>query len=275
MRKFFLLLLFVFISDIYSQKEVEYFPDDLTLKPFSANILEPKMGFLFDIGKNELRLDVGNSMDILKINYPSVSSLSFGVDFFTYSFLQRRKDFKFPVVAIDYLFGLNSVYKIKRDDYSYGIRTRLSHISAHFVDGHYNIVVDKWRDNIEPFVYSKEFFEFTPFYQTKDFRLYATLTLIYHIKPSELGADAYQIGGEYFFQNVFNENVHVFFSSDLKISHLDDYNLSFNFQSGLKFGDIYSKNSTIYFQFYSGKNIHGELFNQNVRKISVGINFDL
>ena len=275
MKKYLFVTFFLILINNFAQNRIEYFPDTLALSPFSANLLEPKMGFLFDIGKNELRLDVGNSLDIFHKEISSTAMLSAGVDFFTYSFLQRRNDFKFPVVAIDYLFGINSVYIVKQNNYRYGIRARLSHISAHFVDGHYNIIEHEWRDSLEPFVYSKEFFEFTPFYAENNFRIYATLTLIYHIKPADLGKDAYQIGGEYFIPKIFAEKIGLFVSSDLKITHLDDYNISYNSQLGLKFGEFDSRGTSVYLQFYSGKNIHGELFNKNENKTSIGINFDL
>jgi len=265
---------FVLGSVLFAQSEIKSFPDSLNIHPFSANTLEPKMGFLFDVGENELRLDVGNSMDVFHKHY-STNVLSFGVDFFTYSFLERKKDFKFPVVAIDYLFGVNAGYKINANNFNYGLRFRMSHISAHFVDGHYDIKKDQWKDLVYPFVFSKEFFELTPFYEKRNLRIYSTITIIYHIKPTGLGKDAYQIGGEYFLPNIISNNIGLYLSGDLKLTHLDDYNLSFCFQSGLKFGNMTSKGASIYFQFYTGKNIHGELLNLNVNKSSLGINFDL
>ncbi|PJA96908.1 MAG: DUF1207 domain-containing protein [Ignavibacteriales bacterium CG_4_9_14_3_um_filter_34_10] len=273
LKKFFCFLLLL-LNPLLAQSELVYFPDKLNVKPFFANQLEPKMGFLFDINKTELRLDVGNSVDILHKYLSGNETLSFGADFFTYSLLRRKKDFKFPVAAIDYLFGLNAAYVNNIDKLSYGLRIRISHISAHLVDGSFSIIKNGWEENLYPFVYSREFFEFTPFIKKDNLRLYAALTLIYHVKPSNLGKDGYQVGGEYLFPNLLSEHIHGFIGSDLKIMHLDDYNLNFTFQTGLQFGNENAEGISIYYEFFSGKNIHGELFNRNVSNSSIGINFD-
>ena len=221
LKKFFCFLLLL-LNPVLAQSELVYFPDKLNVKPFFANQLEPKMGFLFDINKPELRLDVGNSVDIIHKYLNNNQTISIGADFFTFSLLRRQKDFKFPVAAIDYLFGLNAAYVIDNDDLSYGLRFRLSHISAHLVDGSFSIVTNKWKENLFPFVYSREFFELTPFLKKENLRLYTSITLIYHVKPSGLGKDRYQIGGEYIFPNLLGANFHVLIGSDLKLIHLDD-----------------------------------------------------
>jgi hypothetical protein len=273
LKKIFCFLLLI-LNTVHAQSEVVCFPGKLNVKPFFANQLEPKMGFLFDINKTALRLDVGNSVDIIHKYLNNNQNISVGADFFTYSLLRRQKDFKFPVAAIDYLFGLNAAYVVNNNDLIYGLRFRLSHISAHLVDGSFSIVTNKWKENLYPFVYSREFFELTPFFKKGNARMYASITLIYHVKPSDLGKDSYQIGGEYIFPNLFSENFHVFIGSDLKLIHLYDYNLDFNFQTGMQFGNQNIEGIRIYYQFFSGKNIHGELFNRKISNSSVGINFD-
>jgi hypothetical protein len=35
---------------------------------FTANFLEPKVGFLFQTGGNKIRLDIGNSLDVVHYN---------------------------------------------------------------------------------------------------------------------------------------------------------------------------------------------------------------
>jgi len=119
--------------NLSAQKQLELFPSDLNIKPFVANFLEPKVGFMFMSGKNSLRLDIGNSKDFIHL-VDGNKIISFGGDFFTFTKLRGEADFHFPVDAVDYLFGLNGSVKIKNEYTECGMRVRLSHISAHFVD---------------------------------------------------------------------------------------------------------------------------------------------
>ncbi|GAB4146571.1 MAG: DUF1207 domain-containing protein [Ignavibacteriales bacterium] len=271
----FLALFALLLNQIVAQDSVEYFPASLNINPFFANQLEPKMGSLFDVGDNKLRLDIGNTVDIIQKKINDKETLSFGADFFTYSLLRRQKDFKFPVEAIDYLFGINMAYIIKSEQMNYGLRFRISHISAHLVDGSYSVKNSQWRENNLPFVYSREFFELTPFIELHNLRLYSAITLIYHVKPSELGKDSYQIGGEYVIPNIISDNIFYYVAGDFKLIHLDKYNGIITLQTGLQFGNNSLRGLRIYYEYFSGKNIHGELFYQNITKSALGINFDL
>ena len=134
MIKIFLISIAIFLINStcpFSQSSKEWFPDKLNIQPFTANVIEPKVGFEFLLAKSEIRLNVGTSRDFYNVSDEN-SALSFGADFFTYSLLRSEKDFHFPVDAIDYLFGLNAGYKIKDKDKEYGLRFRLSHISGSF-----------------------------------------------------------------------------------------------------------------------------------------------
>jgi hypothetical protein len=72
-------------------------------------------------------------------------------------------------------------------------RFRFSHISAHFVDGHRDNVNDKWKNDINPIVYSREFFELLPYYKKYDIRVYLGLTYLYHVDPATVGKEIYQV----------------------------------------------------------------------------------
>ncbi len=275
MRRIYLVIVcLAFAVIVRAQSVTELFPGNLSVQPFIANTLEPKLGFLFDLGDNELRLDIGNSVDGLRI-ISDQDQYSFGADLFTYTLLRREKNFHFPVDAVDYLFGLNFCY-VHSDDYgSYGARIRLSHISAHFADGHFDDASNQWRDNRDPKVYSREFIEFMPFYKINELRVYAGVTYIFHVDPVNLGKDNYQIGFDYFIKNVLPENIIPFIAYDLRMINLDKYYLNHSMSAGVKFGKLNGKGISIYLHYYSGKSIHGEYFDINKNYSSIGINIDL
>jgi hypothetical protein len=121
---------------------------------------------------------------------------------FTFTRLRGTSEFHFPVEAIDYLFGLNAGYRILHDKSTeYGIRFRFSHISAHFVDGHFDYDTRYWRNNLTPRVYSREFVEFFPFLRYEGLRVYSGYTYLVHVTPSSLGKHIVQAGFDYFYIN--------------------------------------------------------------------------
>jgi len=86
-----------------AQVKEEWFPSGLNIKPFEANMLEPKAGFSF-MSDHRLRLDISTSQDFYKEESGN-SIFSFGGDLFTFTRLRSESNFHFPVEAIDYLFG--------------------------------------------------------------------------------------------------------------------------------------------------------------------------
>ncbi len=259
---------------VKAQSNVEFFPNNLTVQPFTANILEPKVGFLFHLSENELRLDIGNSIDILRIKKGD-EWFSFGADLFTYTLLRSEENFRFPVDAVDYLFGFNFTYKKFFEKKEYGFRARLSHISAHLVDGRYDWQKNGWRDGLNPRVYSREFFELMSFYKSGGLRIYCGFAYLFNVKPVSIKKDNYQIGFDYFLPNFIYTNFSPFIGYDLKLIHLDKYTANHSLSAGIKFGKPEAKGLSVYLNFYSGKSIHGEYFDLNKEYTAVGINMDL
>lgn len=276
MKRIFVLSILLALSiRVDAQTQVELFPDNLSIKPFAANTLEPKVGSMFHLNKNELELNIGNSMDIVRITNDYSGSYSFGADLFTFTLLRGEQNFHFPVDAVDYLFGVNFSYKKVVHDYSFGFRGRISHISAHFVDGHYDGTAQSWRDGLNPRVYSREFLELIAFYEFQRFRVYAGGDYIFHVDPGTIKKDNFQIGFDYYIKDMFGEYITPFIGYDLKLIHLEKYTGNNSLSAGLKFGNADSKGFSLYFSYYSGKSIHGEYFDVNNEYTALSLNLDL
>lgn len=271
-----LIIIFILGLNInIAQDKLNLFPSNLLVQPFAANTLKPKLGFEFKNGKNELSLNIGNSIDILHYQLDEKSKLSFGADLFTYTLLRSQSDFHFPVDAVDYLFGVNFGYKTKIAQNVIGARLRISHISAHFVDGHYDKDNGVWLDDRDPKVYSREFFELIPFIKFDDLRLYAGMTYIYSIDPSELGQDQYQVGFEYFANDLISNSLTPYIAYDFRLINLYQYTGNNSIEAGLKLGYADGKGLSVYFRYFSGYSIHGEYFDVKEDFTSLGFNFDL
>lgn len=268
----FILILFTFCN--YAQTKEEWFPSKLNIQPFTANLLEPRTGFSSLINQSRVRLNIGTSHDIFHWKNHN-SALSFGADLFTFTRLRNESHFKFPVETIDYFFGINSGYKIINGATQYGFRFRLSHISAHIVDGRYNEQNNSWRRGLLPFVYSREFFEIFPFYRIGSFRTYAGFTYLFHVIPTNIGREIYQVGFDYYYTSFPVKDITPFIADDFKLTAIDKYSGNNIFVAGLKFGHYNGYGFSILFSHYSGKSIHGEYYNINENYSSIGINLDL
>ena len=253
MRPFFFLFLLIFFSNpANSQTENKWFPSGINIQPFTANFIEPKAGFSYLLGKEKIRLDIGTSSDIF-LHKSGNKFLSFGADLFTYTRLRGPGNFYFPVETVDYLFGINSGYKILNEEKEYGVRFRFSHISAHLVDGNFDNRFG-WRNGINPRTYSREFLELFPYYRFNDVRFYLGFTYLIHVNPRFLGKGIYQIGFDYFADRLIGNNI---------------------IAAGIKFGDYKSKGVSLILTYYSGKSIHGEYFDLSEHYTTLGINVDI
>jgi hypothetical protein len=256
------------------QAKIKWFPSSLNIQPFTANFLEPRAGVSYLVNADRLRLDIGTSHDLYRITWNN-KTLSFGGDLFTFTRLRSEANFKFPVETIDYFFGINSGYKIIDDNEEYGFRFRLSHISAHLVDGRFDELNLDWRNNLLPFVYSREFVELFPFYKIDNFRGYVSFTYLFHVIPANIGKEIYQVGFDYYLVSFLGKNISPFIADDYKINKTENYNGNNIFMIGIKFGRYTGQGFSIIYSYYSGKSIHGEYYDMNEYYSSIGINLDL
>ena len=274
--KYFFLIFCVFISgESISQNNLKIFPSDLLIQPFTSNTLKPKLGFEFKSSINELSLNIGSSIDILHYNLNGNTNLSLGADLFTYTLLRSQSNFHFPVDAVDYLFGFNFGYKRLLVNKEFGVRLRISHISAHFVDGHYSKEKGAWRDGRDPIVYSREFLELIPYIRFDNLRIYAGFTYIFSIDPPDIGTDQYQFGFDYFADDLISSKLTPYIAYDFRLINIYEYTGNNSLEMGLKFGHPYKRGISLYFRYFSGYNIHGEYFDVKESFTSFGFNIDL
>ena len=257
---------------ISAQSNTTWFPSNPNLRPFTANFLEPRAGFAFQAGGRKIRLDISHSQDIAQINYGK-SVLSFGVDLFTFTRLRAESEFHFPVETIDYLFGVNSTYRINDNDREYGLRFRLSHISAHFVDGQYDYKINYWRNGRSAIVYTREFIELDPYYSINSFRTYFGFTYLFHRKPVDVNREIYHLGFDYYYTGF--KNIFPYVAYDFKLEKINKYSGSNILTAGIKFGAYRSRGLSLAITYFAGKSIHGEYYNLNESYTTLGFNLDL
>ncbi len=263
----------VSISSLLHSTETgfSFYTGSLLFKPLVANTFEPRMGLIWHVSDNRLRLDIGNSVDLIQYKFENPKKhLTIGSDFFTYTLLRGEKNFRFPVDAVDYLFGFNVNYV---DSLASGIlssRLRLSHISAHFVDGHFDETSGMWKDGLSPRVYSREFFDLAIAYEPKNnIRGYIGAIYLWHVDPTTLPKVTGYVGGEFHhqFSSVFNGYAaYQFTVTGLRPRH--------EVQIGTKIGNWHGRGTQLFFIYHFGNSIHGEYYDRKDEYSGLGFNID-
>ncbi len=242
--------------------------DGLLFKPLVANVFEPRVGAILDLTGNNTRLDIGTSIDLSTLYKSENTEIRLGGDFFTWTLLNNKQNFTFPVEAVDYFFGVNVSSKTSINNTPIEWRVRLAHISAHLADG-YSM---NGFFNEMPFVYSREFVEATAATYYKNTRFYAGLTAVFSTKPDDAGNLIPQIGfdGE---QRLF-KNIYASYGYDLKVKKIkDEFGYSGSGQVGIIFKSTMKTGLGLYYYQFNGFDVHG-LFYDKKRNYS-GIGFQL
>lgn len=243
-------------------RTIEFVPNGWTFPPLIANTFEPRVGLVTHFNDNSLRLDIGNSVDLTRIRLSDYENERFtmGSDFFTYTALRGQTNFRFPVDAVDYLFGINFAYAKKYERYTFASRLRISHISAHLVDGSFEKESSLWRNGRLPRVYSREFFDGVVALEYDWVRVYGGVQYVFHVDPPELPKWSFQLGTEVVKQNLLDEPIHFYLAYDFKLISITKYAAVHSVQAGIKFGYWRGRGLNLFLAAYSGSNYHGEYF---------------
>ncbi len=251
--------------------------------PLLADPLEPRIAVMPSLNERSLQLDIGSSADLYQSNDREFAA---GVDFGTYSRLKRSNEFKFPVDAVDYLFGINASWKKPFQNErlpfnEFSAKVRLSHISAHFEDGHYDaennqwIRQDDWAGTI-PFTYSREFVNLVLALSSPGHRVYAGYQYLYHTLPEGINPHTFQAGAE------ISTPGNTYIAADFKLLPIWQPSLeatrghrgTWNLQAGKRLDNIGLEKVRMACNYYSGISRQGMYFYHPESYITAGIIID-
>ena len=246
----------------------------LQFRPLTANVYEPRVGILSQLGKNLLRLDIGNSIDLIRYR-PTVDSgvYTIGSDFFTYTLLRGEQGFHFPVDASDYFFGFNGSFRKPMNSGVLSSRLRISHISSHFVDGHYDNTTATWKNGRAPTVYSREFIDVVGAWESSACenltRVYLGATYLFHVDPGDLPQFSSYAGLEMY--RPISGILNPYFAYQATLMKVSELTLRHAVQIGLKLGSVTGRGLNLYGSYFSGYSIHEEYFNVKDNYFALGI----
>lgn len=256
-----------------------------------ADPKEPRIAVLAHLGDAGVLLDIGGSFDLLQVDVRrdslSATTLGLGADFGTFSLLRRLEGFKFPVDAADYIFGVNLSSRIPLTSGTQPItlaaRLRLSHISAHLIDGSFDLEQLEWRNGRVPFTFSREFLQLTLALALPVARLYLGYEWLFNSVPVDVARHSGQVGIEMYAPLALLVAVVPFVAFDLRLSPIwrrelersEGYGSTFSLQIGIKTGEVGTRGIRLTYHYYAGLSWRGMYFGDSVTVSAVGLMVDL
>jgi len=250
-----LLTALIFVSVLNAQIRIVN-SDGLNFKCLTASFYEPKMGLMKYFDRNGLKVDIGNSVDLIEMKNKNYT-ITLGADFFAYVLVNNYGFLILRVEAIDGFFGGNVSVNGER----FSGRFRILHRSAHLVDEYGEL-------NRKPFPFTGEFADLILAFTHEFYRLYGGLSYTFRIKPADVKRFYLQSGFE-LFKDV--NPVTAIFACDVKfLSEIFGLSLI----GGIKLGRWNSRGIFIYIVFYDGFDIYGQYFNLKKKFGGLGCSFE-
>jgi hypothetical protein len=251
--------------------------------PLKANIYEPRIGVFKFLDAAEMKVDIGNSIDVAGVEFTSSQSkVTIGIDFMAYALTTGAQGLRLQVDALDGFFGGNLSFSKKLDLGDLQARFRILHHSAHFADGHYQLGSKKWIGNREPIPYTQDFGELViahnHSFQTADICYYGGISYATLVRPAEIQRFSYLAGCEIYLPQIIGkileQPTNIFCAYNISIMGRQFYSASNQIQLGIKFGKWNEKGVTVFLGYYNGQHMFGEYYDLNLSTIGAGFTVD-
>lgn len=289
--KHLLLCIIITLSCSFAQDsnsyEFEFLPNGLNFMPLKANHQEARIGVLYYTNNANLKVDIGNTIDLLGLNFQSRSRLTAAIEFMAYALSTSYKGNRLQIDAVDGFFGGNLSYsKLLENAETHPdkllARLRIIHNSAHFVDGHYDTSLDQWINNQGPIPYTEDFGELTVAHEINSpqysFRYYGGFSYSTLVRPANIKRYNALLGFEFAFTgfpgNISGKKSNVFVSSFITTDGTDKYMVNQHSMAGVKLGNWDGKGILLYFSYYTGGDVFGAYFKRKISKFGIGFSID-
>lgn len=241
------------------------------------------MGVRKQLGTSRLKLDIGNSLDVLAYSDSSRRDLlHLGVDFFTYALTTSSEGLRLQVDAVDGYFGTHIAYRDESENSERVVRLRLLHISGHLIDGHWDPALQQWKDGKEPIPYTRDFVELLGAYSWLGSRLalqvYSGFSYTAHARPDNLARWGSLHGVELrttgLLGPVMGRPFTLYVADHLALSGIPTYYGTNNLESGMKFGAWEDAGIKLYVCYYDGLEPFSQYYYVRTREWGAGFAFD-
>jgi hypothetical protein len=283
MKKFLLFLTGILICNSYPQEKIfELFPPGLNFKPLKSDNRKADIGLIFIPQNNNMKIDIGNTVDLVSLRLSDSEILTVGIEFLAYALSRSYRGKRLQIDAVDGFFGGNFSYSKKMKGNSLAGRLSIIHNSAHLVDGHWDFHNNKWIDDYKPVPYSRDFLEFIASYSYNiDFisiKNYAGIEYAFLTRPSDIKRFFFDGGIEIGLGNLssslLGKEFAPFLAYDFLLSGSQNYIGSSNLLLGIKFGSLNEKGLLIFLSYYQGLDVFHAYYKRKVERFGIGFSLD-
>jgi hypothetical protein len=259
-----------------------FLPGRILSLPFAANPQEPRVGLRKEVGSSKMKLDIGSTVDLLEFRITGQKHIRFGIDFFTYALTTSSQGLRLQIDAVDGFFGGHIVFTDLDGDNGPTLRLRIMHLSAHFIDGHYDMGTQQWKDGRGPIPFTKDFGELVGAYswQLRDVVLLAYTGFSYAtlVRPTEIERISTMHGVQAYSASLagpaFGRPLNIYIADNLTLVGIPRYIGTNNLEIGLKFGEWSGTGIRLYGSYFSGLNVFSQYYNVHTDFWGIGFAFD-
>jgi len=278
-RTLILLLLFdVALLQAQSGNRLELFPQGQNFIPLRANFEEPRMGVMVYASNLNLKVDIGNGVDIVKYSWDHNKSIVADLEFMAYALATSYSGYRLQIDAVDGFFGGGLIYSIGNFNNRTVIRFRFIHNSSHLVDGHYDQKNDVWINGKKPIPFTRDFGELMwAKEKSRDgvsLRYYGAFSIARLVRPAIIKRFAFSAGFEIADKNFtgkfLGQTTNLFLAFHSYLKGMPEYSPSFNLMSGIKVGEWCSKGALFYLSYFYGNNFFNEYYSEKISLFSFG-----
>jgi hypothetical protein len=266
-----------------SSNQFTFLPPGHSFMPLRAYVQEPRIGLFKFTDDSNMRLDVGNSVDLFQYDIPSSNlKVTTGIDFMSYSLATGAEGFRLQIDALDGFFGGNIVVAQGDSVSRWTSRLRVLHQSAHLVDGDFSYNTSFWTAPEGQIPYTRNYGELVVAHENNSdgmyFRCYGGVSHAVFVRPADIERNTVLAGFEAASEKIVSpvlsqpSNLYICYLTDL--SGVRVYTLSHQLQAGIKLGRWYGKGPSFYFEYYTGLSMFSEYFYEHVRTVGVGFSVD-
>lgn len=266
-----------------TQSSYTFLPEGINFMQLKANNQEARLGVLYYTATTNLKVDIGNIVDLLSVEInDSTYRLAAGIEFMAYAFSKSYAGKRLQISAVDGFFGGNISFSHPYGNKKLLARFRIIHNSAHLVDGSYDSSSDTWIDGKTPIPFTKDFGEVTIahqiYYDELIFKYYGGLSYASLIRPENLKRFNYHAGFELALKNVlgrlFEHDTNLFLAEHFFLDGTSTYFGNQQLMAGIKFGDWDKKGIVLYASYYTGRDMFSSFYDRKIKKFGVGFSVD-
>ncbi len=277
------LLILVSVSIAQDKYDFKLFPSGQNFIPLKANFEEAKFGVMVYSTDLSLKVDIGNSVDLVKVSWNKGRNvLTANLEFMAYAWATSYSQYRLQIDAFEGFFGGGVVYARKIKDGRNLIRFRFIHNSSHLADGHYDQKKEEWIDGKKPIPFTRDFAELLfgkeKYSSVLNLRYYGAFSFAKLVRPAIIKRWAFSAGAELSFKNLtgkfLGQPTAPFVALHAFVKGMPDYLLSFNAMAGIKVGSLLGKGVNFYISYFQGNSFFNEYYTERIKLFSFGFFID-